>query len=187
MRTFEFVLRKVYCQNGIRIFLIFFLFMFPTNIWKSFVELFMFTGLLPRDIEHGDEEISLQFPIKRWQLFLYDFFSGAIPLLVSGLFVVALSSSKSIKWLEFQEISRSFLTMPYIYALCVLSAKYLRSHFIIPQMFLILDLALCNITAWRYISPLRQSSFISALISLCFFITAAFLYSEFNYSRGVRT
>ncbi len=185
MKEFEFVLKKVYRQNGIRIFLMFFAFMLPTHFWKVFVELLVFSGLLPRDIERGDDELSLYLPIARWQLFLYEFLSGAFPLLISGMFALALSANEDIRWFEFKEMLRSFFSMPYIYALCVFSARYLRSHFILPLIFLILDSAFCK-TPWRYVSPSCQGSFISGIISLGAFALAALLYSGDRYFKEVK-
>ena len=183
MKKFEFVLRKVYRQRGIRIFLMFFAFMLPTQTWKVFVELLLFSGLLPRDIERGDDELSLQLPLRKWELFLYEFLSGAIPLLISGLFIMALGAKGDLRWLRLWTLSRSFLTMPYVYALCVLSAKYLKSNFILPFVFMIIDVAFCK-TPWRYVSPICQGSFISAIVSLGVFVLAALLYSDIKTFEG---
>ena len=181
MRKFEFVMRKVYKQNGIRIFLMFFAFMLPTHAWRVFVELLVFSGLLPRDIAHGDEELTLQFPLLRWEIFLYEFLSGAVPLFVSGMFVLAL---KNGNWWYFEDLGKSFLSMPYVYSLCVLSAKYLKSHFIFPLVFIVLDSVFCK-TAWFYVSPICQGSPVSAVVSLGVFTLTALLYSETRMFKGV--
>jgi len=163
MKAFEAILHRNFREKGWRFFLTFLAFMIGGRWWRAFVALLLFSHLLPKDIETSEEEILLSLPLRRWEIFLYDFIQGSGILLLSATF----SSFDFIK---------SILILPYVYAITVLSSYYKKGNFILPLIVITLD-SLFSHTAWGYFSPLAQRSVFGALITIVLFVLAFLVYS----------
>jgi hypothetical protein len=180
MREFEFTLVKNFRQRGALWWIVaFLLFLIPSWGFRIFFTLVVLARGLPREYERGEGEVTLQYPIRKWELFLYDFLAGISVLVISGLFSSAITEMRmGFKY----DTMRIFLTFPYIYGLSVLCAKYLKSAFFIPLVFIVLDFAFWW-TGWKIISPLSQSSFVGTVISFLIFFAAFSVYSEVKLRR----
>ncbi len=182
MRKFEFILRKILKQRGIRLFIMFFAFMIPSHSWRVFVSLITLSGLLPRDVERGDDETVLILPLRRWELFLYDFLTGFIVLTTAGLFSLSVSSNWSVRMISIGSLAKSVYVLPYIYGLSILCSKYFKSAFVIPLVLVVADMALYW-SPWRFVSPVYQLTFVSHTISLLIFTLSFLVYSGFLPSK----
>ncbi len=181
MKKFEFIFRKIVKQRGIRILTTFFLAIFPSHTLKVFAQLLMLSSILPHDIERGDDEIILQYPIRKLELFFFEFLTGSLFMIIAEFLSISLLKSHlGIHWKLFI-FSRDISTLPYIYGICMLSAMYLKSSFIVPFILLIVDGLLCE-TAWRYTSPANVQTIWGFLIGIGIFAIAFMLYV--NPMRG---
>ncbi len=167
MRKFEFVLRRNFKEKGWRFLFVFFAFMIPSSWMRSFTALLLLSRLLPWDIESGEEEILLSLPLRRYEIFLYDFLIGFSTLFVSAVLTRHLFS------FDFKDL----LVIPYVYGISVLSAFYGKGNFILPLLIVTVDSAFCW-TDWVYISPVCRGSWIGSLIDLVVFIVAFAIYSS---------
>ena len=183
MKKFEFVFRKIVKQRGIRILTTFFLAVFPSHSLKVFAQLLMLSSILPHDMERGDDEVILQYPLRRLELFFFEFLTGSLFMIVAEFLSISLLKSHlGIHW-KFFIFSRNISTLPYIYGICMLSAMYLKSSFIVPFILLIVDGLFCE-TAWRYISPVNAQTIWGFLIGLGIFTLAFGLYANPMRERG---
>ncbi|GEM_PF-1055480 len=179
MGKFEFMLRKISVQDRWRLLLAFLLFLIPSQIFRILFAFVFFARKLPREIERGEDEILLELPLKRWEIFVNDFLVNSSVLVVSGaLSTVLLKQSR----MEISKFLQIILTFPYIYGLEVLCAKYLKSNFLIPFIAFIIDISFWG-TDWIYISALSERSIFGAAISVSVFLTAFFLYSLEDFGR----
>ncbi len=172
MNKFEFMLKKTFVQNRWRLLLSFLLFLIPSQIFRIFFAFVFFSRRLPREIERGEDEVLLELPLRRWEIFVNDFLINSSVLIVSGALSVALSGKNS---LEVSKLFKTIVAFPYIYGLEVLCAKYMKSNFLIPFTAFVIDLAFWG-TRWRYISPLSEKSVFGVAISTSIFLIALFSY-----------
>ena len=181
MRKFEFVLRKIIRQRALRIWIVFFALMIPGHAWRVFMELLLFSGLLPREIERKEDETVLQFPIKRHELFLYEFLAGGLFIAASLLISASLSRSILPK-VAAVSLLRDMATTFYVYSLSALCARFFKSAFALPLVILILDGVFCS-TPWRYISPVCVESIWGFITGLVIFVAALMLYGQVSFKE----
>ncbi len=179
MNKFEFMLKKTFVQNRWRLLLSFLLFLIPSHIFRVFFALVFFSRRLPREIERREDEILLELPLRRWEVFLSDFLINSSVLVVAGALSAALSRQND---LEISKFFQTILAFPYIYGLEVLCAKYLRSNFLIPFTIFVIDLSFWG-TGWKYISPLSEESVFGVIISVSVFLASLFFYSLEDFGR----
>ena len=179
MRKFEFMLKKIATQDRWRLFLSSVVFLIPSQIFRVFFAFVFFSRKLPREIERKDDEILLEFPLKRWEIFANDFLINSLVLVASGALSVALFKQRE---LELLKLFRTLLAFPYIYGLEVICAKYLKSNFLLPFIAFVVDLSFWG-TDWGHISALSERSVFGTVISISVFLTAFFLYSLEDFGR----
>ena len=163
MKRLEFILKRDFKEKGGLIIAVFFLFLIPLHFWRVVVSLILFSYLLPKDVEDGKESLLLSLPLKRWEIFLYDFIVETLILLIVGFITVGVLK------LNVATVFRILLAFPFIYGISMISSTAGKGNFGIPLLILILDMAF-SWSWWKYVSPLYQGSIIGAVISILVFV-----------------
>ena len=171
MKRMEFVLRRDFKEKSGLIIVAFFLFLIPPHFWRIIVSLILFSYLLPKDVEDGKESLLLSLPLKRWEIFLYDFFIGTTILLIAGFITVGVLK------MNVTSVFRLLLAFPFIYGVSMISSTAGKGNFGIPLLILILDMAF-SWSWWRYVSPLYQGSVIGAVISILVFVLSLIYFNK---------
>lgn len=168
----EFTLKRNFLERPGRFFAMFLLFLIPSQPWRALVSLFLFSSLLPKDVENGEDRLVLSLPVRRWQLFLGDFAAGAAVLLVSGLLVSAVSGSgvgvEPLRWLG---------AMAFVYGLSVVFVSIGKGSFGLPLLIVVIDLIL-SATPWKLLSPSYVGSPLALVIDGAVFALAMLSYEK---------
>lgn len=172
LKWLEFSLRRNFLERPGRFFVMFLLFLIPSQPWRALVSLFLLSSLLPKDIESREERLVLSLPVKRWQIFTGDFISGAVVLLVAGFLISAISGGgvgiEPLRWIG---------AMAFVYGLSVGFSVMGKGNFGLPLLIVVIDLSL-SATPWGLFSPSFVGSPLALVIDAVVFMLAMLAYEK---------